>query len=624
MERYRSAITVIVVISLLVMFFNFSVGATEPSVVSVSPSSQIVGPQDTFTIDVSCVPGQPIKSFELKFSFDASLVMVDSVSEGDIFNGYTTYFNSGTIDNVAGTVEDIYGLILGPGNVSSNGTLVGISITSKSTTGISSLNLYDVGLTNETEYVSVSINNGSVQVDATAPQIVDNCPSSGTTGDEFTFNASVTDNIDDADELTVKVAWEHGWKIRNQTMTQISGNYFERTGWLATNSTSDLTYSIYAVDTYGNCYTTSIETVSVSDNDNPNLILDNSDSSGTTGDSYSFDVTVSDNVGIGGVNASWSHDSLGGNLALSNDGDGTWSGSITLENSLDNLVYRIQVNDTSGNYVRGSQKSKSVNDNDDPQISGLSTTPSAQDIGGYVNISGEITDNIAINSIYMDITYPDSGSKNISIIGNNSGDTYYCNQSYNIPGTYYYYIWVDDSSGNSVSTSTDSFTVGELTLPQISNIIRICSDPLDTNSTYGWVNISCTVIDDKGVNSVSLNITKPDGSYNNVSMNTAGGNIYCYNTSTSFSTYGNYSYLIWAKDTSWNENTSDSVDFSMPPNWDIDMNGECKVYDLTLLSNHYGEMGAPGWIREDVDNNGEVEILDFVYLSAYYNQVWWV
>ena len=67
------------------------------TIVSIDPSSQSVSAGDTFTINVSCVPGQPIKSFELNISFDPSLLTANSVTEGDIFDGYTTYFNSGTI-----------------------------------------------------------------------------------------------------------------------------------------------------------------------------------------------------------------------------------------------------------------------------------------------------------------------------------------------------------------------------------------------------------------------------------------------------------------------------------------------------------------------------------------------
>ncbi|MCK5259183.1 MAG: hypothetical protein KAJ69_06640, partial [Thermoplasmatales archaeon] len=143
----------------------------ETTIVSINPSSQTVSSEGTFNIDVYCNPGQPIKSFEFKLSFDASLLQVNSVTEGDIFDGYVTFFNSGTIDNNAGSIVDVYGLILGSGNISNNGTLVNISITAKSTIGTSSLNLCGVGVTNDTEYVSIAVNNGSAIV-----RSVDNNP----------------------------------------------------------------------------------------------------------------------------------------------------------------------------------------------------------------------------------------------------------------------------------------------------------------------------------------------------------------------------------------------------------------------------------------------------------------
>jgi len=117
-------------------------------------------------------------------------------------------------------------------------------------------------------------------------------------------------------------------------------------------------------------------------------------------------------------------------------------------------------------------------------------------------------------------------------------------------GTHSYFIWADDSSGNSDVSTTETFSIGEQTSPQISNVVNTPSDPLDTSSSFGWINITCDVTDNIAVDEVFLNITNPDGSYNNVSM--SGANSYFYNSSTAFSTYGNYSYFIWANDTSNN------------------------------------------------------------------------
>jgi hypothetical protein len=159
--------------------------------------------------------------------------------------------------------------------------------------------------------------------------------------------------------------------------------------------------------------------------------------------------------------------------------------------------------------------------------------------------------------------------------------------------------------------------------PQISNVARSTSNPLDTNPTYGWVNVSCTVTDNVGVSSVVLRIHNPDGSWNNVSMVTRTATKYYYRTTTAFSSVGNYSYSIWAKDTSNNEATSSTKLFSMPPNWDVNSDGVVTVMDLVLISNHYDQNGSNGWIREDVDNNGDVEVLDMVLVSGHFGEEWW-
>ena len=102
-----------------------------------------------------------------------------------------------------------------------------------------------------------------------------------------------------------------------------------------------------------------------------------------------------------------------------------------------------------------------------------------------------------------------------------------------------------------------------------------------------------------------------------------GNGVYYYNSSTAFSTFGNYSYHIWAIDNLGNSVESNTFYFSMPPNWDIDENGWCKVFDLTMISNHYNETGISGWIREDVNNDGEVNMVDFMAVYTHYNENWW-
>jgi hypothetical protein len=159
--------------------------------------------------------------------------------------------------------------------------------------------------------------------------------------------------------------------------------------------------------------------------------------------------------------------------------------------------------------------------------------------------------------------------------------------------------------------------------PQISGIALLSSNPLDTDPLFGWVNVSCTVTDNVAVSQVILRIHKPDGSWNNVSMTSHTATQYYYRSTSAFSYVGNYTYSIYAKDTSNNVATSSNVVFSMSPNWDINRDGTSTVLDQLMISNHYGEIGTPGWIREDVDNNGRIQVLDLILASNHFGETWW-
>ena len=157
-------IVVVIFLSLLCITSSIPVKAYEPTQVTVSPGTQTVSADDTFNVSIMCIPGQPIKAFELRITFNPSLLQANSVSEGDIFEGYTTFFNAGTINNTAGTIINMYNLIIGPENISTQGTLVTISFTAKTLSGTSGITPSPVGVTNEIGYVTLSVTSGDVTV----------------------------------------------------------------------------------------------------------------------------------------------------------------------------------------------------------------------------------------------------------------------------------------------------------------------------------------------------------------------------------------------------------------------------------------------------------------------------
>ena len=187
--------------------------------VEITPSSKTVDPCETFTVDVDITPGQPIKSWELRLYFDASLLQATTpiaVTEGDLFSGKTTIFNSGNIDNTAGKITAVYCYILGTGNVSGSGTACTVSFTSTSATGTSTLDLNTVGVTDEVGYVPITVYDGSVTVRNNLPTAtIDSIsPSPADEGVSVSFSGHGTDT-DCSDTIT-------GWNWRSSIDGQLS------------------------------------------------------------------------------------------------------------------------------------------------------------------------------------------------------------------------------------------------------------------------------------------------------------------------------------------------------------------------------------------------------------------
>ena len=150
---------------------------------------------------------------------------------------------------------------------------------------------------------------------------------------------------------------------------------------------------------------------------------------------------------------------------------------------------------------------------------------------------------------------------------------------------------------------------------QITDVTLTASDPLDTD--IGWENFSCTVTDNTGVDEVKLAIVGDITT--EYPMTKDGDDYYCNIT---ISTADEYTYHIWANDTSDNYAVSASDTFDLPLNEDVNMDGEVHFLDLVAVSLTYNDEGPPGWIREDVDNNGKVHFIDMVAISMHYNEEW--
>jgi hypothetical protein len=140
----------------------------EPTEVGIAPPSQGVTYGDSFTINVTVYPKVGIAGMQFSLSFDPSLLTANGVAEGNLLKqgGASTFFQTGTINNGAGTITGVAGAIITPGQtVSSPGTFATISFTAKTAVGTSALNLSNVIVANkEAQPVAISVSAGSVTV----------------------------------------------------------------------------------------------------------------------------------------------------------------------------------------------------------------------------------------------------------------------------------------------------------------------------------------------------------------------------------------------------------------------------------------------------------------------------
>lgn len=133
--------------------------------IRIEPQHQFIHGGDSFDVAIICNPMEPIKSWEFTISYDPTLIIANSVTEGNFFSGYPTFFSPNvTIDNVNGTITKLYDLIVGQGNVTGPGTLITINFTSIALSGVSLIQISDAGVTNETEYLNLSTYGGEIQL----------------------------------------------------------------------------------------------------------------------------------------------------------------------------------------------------------------------------------------------------------------------------------------------------------------------------------------------------------------------------------------------------------------------------------------------------------------------------
>jgi hypothetical protein len=200
---YSQWLAVLLIMSFGLLGLPGVTSAATTTAVSVSAPTQPIGPGELFAVSVTMAPGTAIAGVQFDLSFDASLASVSKVEEGGLLKqgGVSSFFNSGTINNQAGTITGVFGAITSPGKtVSTQGTFATISFTAKTQSGSCPLVLARVivGDINGNS-VPVSVVGGTASIDR--PPVLNAIGNKAVNeGATLTFTLSASDA--DGDALT--------------------------------------------------------------------------------------------------------------------------------------------------------------------------------------------------------------------------------------------------------------------------------------------------------------------------------------------------------------------------------------------------------------------------------------
>ena len=281
------------------------------------------------------------------------------------------------------------------------------------------------------------------------PTIVDNSPSNAYTGDSYTFSASVTDS-DGISAVYVEYWFGSGSHI-NVSMSNTDGNTWTKEIAIPPNSLAPLHYIFSASDTLGFWNSTPAQTTPVLDNDPPAL-TDNTPSTATTGDSFTFNATVTDNIGTSNVYVEyWYGIGIHNNISMSNVADNYWELTMIIDDTLDTLHYIISANDSSDNWNNTGTNDIAVSDNDPPSITDYSPEYAFVDDDFVFNAS--VVDNIGVANVYV-IYWIDGGASTNASMSSAGGSYYEHTYPISTSGATLYYSFAANDTSNNWAEST--------------------------------------------------------------------------------------------------------------------------------------------------------------------------
>ena len=353
----------------------------------------------------------------------------------------------------------------------------------------------DCGNVNRTDLFTMEV------YDNDPPEMVEDLTwRKGTTGDMVTFEVTVVDNIE---VQTVKASCESSGAdlLNEEPMTESEDGTWQLSMRVPPGTNSSLIYYFQFSDAVLNTFTSGPAYLLVEDDDRPAFGRDASSGTAFTGDRFTLAVQMTDNLKVQKVTVEhWSQgSSYRENSTLTEGAEGVWyyTGEAPANSDAD-IIYTFHARDTAGNWNTSKRFEMRVMDNDPPVIVS-ETAPSTATTGEKMDISIEVTDNLAVSDVL--ISYRTSGTGDHSEASMTKGVSNIWSWSLFVPssatGPIQYMIVAHDNNGNENRTGERSLRVVDDDGPLIIEV-QVASSVKAGDEL--WVNAS--VMDNVGLEEV--------------------------------------------------------------------------------------------------------------------------
>ena len=275
--------------------------------------------------------------------------------------------------------------------------------------------------------------------------LFDNTPQMATTGDIMTFSVVATDNIG-VHSIHVRYTFDN-ITFRNLSMVYTADHIWNLTIIIDPDA-SWLRYGIFLLDVESNARTIPEKVVSIKDNDKPFFLTNNAPPYATTGDNFTFSITVADNTEVLSCQVRYSYDNISYHSSfLTYVSEDRWNHTELIMYNARNLWYHFLIRDNASNLNVTPMNIVEVYDNDLPVFAGDNSTlmPTTGDYFIFLNL---LKDNLGVAHAQTNCSF----YKNSYILSNMTMfDLGRWEASVKIPmdaKTMEYHFFFEDVSGN--------------------------------------------------------------------------------------------------------------------------------------------------------------------------------